>query len=223
MGIGIEVLVPIKSVQEAKSRLSGFLNDGRRFGLTLYMLYRVLQAVRGLDKIIRCRVVGGDATIRQVTESLSCVWGIEPGHDLNSSLRQAMHQSFESGASALLIIPADLPFITTMDIELVINASRGCTFPTGVRAVKDGGTNALLIPSSIEVTPVFGEDSYARHESQILSAGAKLLNVEAPGLFFDVDTPDDYDEAMDRCNGFSEGVRAWEHWIIDSSAGGDQG
>lgn len=215
MGTGIEVLVPIKPIRDAKSRLSGFLNEDRRSGLTLYMLYRVLQAVRELDEITRCRVVGGDSAIRHVTESLSCAWGFEPGHDLNSSLALAMHQSFAAGASASLILPADLPFITATDIELVIQASRGCAFPTGVRAAKDGGTNALLVPSSMDVTPVFGEDSYSRHESQMRTAGTKLMKVEAPGLYFDVDTPDDFKEAMGKGDGFPEGVRNWEHWVLD--------
>ena len=187
MGTGIEVLVPVKPMREAKSRLSGFLSENTRSGLTLHMLHRVLEAVTEMRGTVQCRVVGGDDPIRCLAESLNCDWGCEPGYDLNSSLALAMRQSFTSGASASLIIPADLPFVTSNDIEMVIQTSCDLVFPSGVRAVKDGGTNALLIPCSMEVKPVFGENSYSRHESQIREAGNELLKVDAPGLFFDVD------------------------------------
>ena len=43
---GISAVVPVKDLQGTKSRLAPILNPGARAGLTLYMMGRVVAAIR---------------------------------------------------------------------------------------------------------------------------------------------------------------------------------
>ena len=58
------VVVPVKPLAVAKSRLNGVLEPEERTSLALNLLIRVLRAVQGVD-VHGTWVVGGDSTVEE--------------------------------------------------------------------------------------------------------------------------------------------------------------
>ncbi len=57
---------------------------------------------------------------------------------------------------------------------------------------RDGdGTNGLLIAPPDLIATRFGPGSAGRHQAAGLEAGGTVERLDAPGLAFDIDTPDD--------------------------------
>ena len=92
----------------------------------------------------------------------------------------------------MVIVPIDLPFITTAAIDDLIGALFEDPDPTVVLAPdRHGtGTNALALrpPNVIDVS--FGVDSRATHRAAAETAGAAYREVDGP-LSVDLDTPED--------------------------------
>jgi 2-phospho-L-lactate/phosphoenolpyruvate guanylyltransferase len=209
----LQVLVPMKPLASAMTRLAPVASGPRRQALVLAMLNRVLKAAAGAAGADACCVVGGDDVVRQSVTGLGVRWVKEEGEGLNGALSAAMGHAFADGASAVIILPADLPMITADEVRRVIAASDGLTQAVGVAATRDGGTNALLIPARYAIQPAYGVDSFARHRGLIDAAGATLQTIDAPGIAFDLDTAEELAWAETDVEGFAADVDSWESWM----------
>ena len=210
----LEVLVPVKPLTEAKSRLAHAVSEARRQALTLLLLHNVISAVCKAIEPVACTVVGGDATMRHLLQDQhGCQWMDEPANDLNSSVWAAMRTSFDRGAVATLFLPADLPQASSGDIRAVVAASEGLRRPVGVPARQDGGTNALLVPSSLAFPPQLGRGSYALHAAAAQRLGVPLVTAAAPGLSVDMDTPEDLNWAVAELDSFAHDLGTLEAWV----------
>jgi len=114
-----------------------------------------------------------------------------PPIDLNQALQQATRAALGSGASDVLILPADLPLITGEDVRALV-ALKGAP-PLVVLAPdrRQSGTNALLVSPAGLIEYGFGPSSFDRHRAAALAAGARVLVCERPGLALDLDLPED--------------------------------
>jgi len=99
---------------------------------------------------------------------------------------------FGGGATAVLVIPADIPLILADDISALV-AGRTQADVTIVPS-RDGGTNALLLNADCPSLFAFGEDSAARHRGRAEAAGLSVHMRDFPLLAFDIDTIEDLRE-----------------------------
>lgn len=188
----LSVIIPVKSLDVAKSRLSSVLTPADRAELAEVMLRQVLRVVaqvRGIDRIVIItrdvavlaigRAVGVD-TLRESASS-----------DLNRALTAATRAVMQQGAKATLILPADIPFITTLDVQHLIQL--GDADNTVVIAPDDqrSGTNALLVRPAGLFAYAYGHDSFNAHIKLAQQRGAVVHNVESETLALDIDLPDD--------------------------------
>ncbi|MBT2185502.1 nucleotidyltransferase family protein [Sphingobium nicotianae] len=115
-----------------------------------------------------------------------------PEHGMATSLRIAATAAREAGASALLILLADMPFVTAAHLaRLVATFLRDSSAP--VFSTAEGGTPQppSLFPASLfAALQALEGDKGARS----LAVGATLVVAGADALL-DVDTPDDLDSA----------------------------
>src|SRR5581483_3364238 len=118
------------------------------------------------------------------TEGAGGRWLVDSGSDLNATVREGMRRAFDEGARAALFVPADTPMISAEDVRAVVVASADLTYPVGVEALADGGTNALLVPAGSGIEPALGHQSYARHRANAQHAGFTLIAAPAYGLVF---------------------------------------
>ena len=193
----IVALVPVRSLTGAKSRLGEPLDAEERADLVLALLRRVVAAARASTRLADVVVVSRDMDLLMAAGELGAAIVLQGGDGLNEGLTETVEGVLRDGATAMLVLPADLPRVTARTIDDLIEAAE----PAARRAperplvalVTDRhatGTNALLIspPDAIEFR--FGDGSRAAHRAEAERAGATYLEVEGP-LAFDLDTPED--------------------------------
>lgn len=199
-GESIVAVVPMKPLSQSKTRLAGVLSRQERADLSLAMFGRVVEAA--YQALGAVWVVGGDDAVRKAAERIGAVWHEDPGKDLNDSLGFALDRACEAEVS-VIYLPADLPFVTAVDIEKVVQASGEGETLTLSPAQQDGGTNALLIPKCASFPPLLGKDSFKRHKRQASALGIPYAVCLTEGLGLDLDTPDDLALCEELQPGFS--------------------
>ena len=127
---GIVAAVPMKSLAESKTRLSGHLSPAQRSALSLSMFSWVVNALAE-SRMAGVVVVGGDRTVRAEAERAGAEWVRDEFLDLNKAIARVFGSVWGSGRSAAYV-PADLPLLTPPDIDRMIEASEEGTFPDDV-------------------------------------------------------------------------------------------
>jgi 2-phospho-L-lactate/phosphoenolpyruvate guanylyltransferase len=183
----------VKPLALGKSRLAGALSASRRELLAAAMLAQTLAAALEADSIRSTTVVGGDETVRQLSEASGARWRPEAGTDLNGSLRAVIASAAEG--TRVLYLPADLPLLTPDDLEALLAAGDEVVLAPDRWMV---GTNAMLVPAGVGFEPALGQGSLSLHVAEAQRLGLTPTTVETPGLAFDVDTPDDLDLLLER-------------------------
>jgi 2-phospho-L-lactate guanylyltransferase len=113
---------------------------------------------------------------------------------LNAALEQATTHASARGASAVLILPADLPLLTLADVTRLWRASQRLYADAAMVIAPDDqeqGTNALLVRPPGALRYQFGPGSFQRHCQQARELGLAWHIDRSPRLGLDVDLPAD--------------------------------
>jgi 2-phospho-L-lactate/phosphoenolpyruvate guanylyltransferase len=181
--------VPVKDLQGTKSRLAPILDPGARAGLTLYMMGRVVAAIRSSGVEDVC-VVSPDRIVLNEAQRRGATPLVQESRGLNPALEEGRLRAVEFGASTLLILPADLPLLDEDDVRAVLQAAEGHSVvisPDGAQS----GTNALLTRPPDAMPFAFGPDSFEAHLEAARSRGLAFKVCERSHLAFDLDTAGD--------------------------------
>lgn len=185
------LIIPAKPFTEAKSRLASVLSTSQRTALSAHLLERTLHIAVAADCFARMIVVSRDPAALTLAMHGGALPLAETGADLNAAIEQACQHAVVLGATAALILPADLPHLCIDDLHALIAASgngqRIVMAPSG-----DGGTNALLLPLPPPFACAFGPASYCTHRLRAARAGFAIQDVHTTTLRFDLDTPRDW-------------------------------
>jgi 2-phospho-L-lactate guanylyltransferase len=183
--VDAHVLVPVKRIDEAKSRLASVLSQDERAELVRELLDRVLDAVRDAE-------VGPITVVSQEELPLDGIARFDDaGLPWNEALDAAMREVVREPVAA--IVAGDLPLLQPDEVKKLVAATpaRG----VAIARARDGGTNALSMrPPGVLVTCFGQPDSAALHERAAWTAGGDAHVLDLPGLAFDVDTPEDLAE-----------------------------
>ncbi len=197
----LHVIVPARGSGVGKSRLGEALDAEERLTLVVGMLLRTLEVLAAWPACRSIHVVTADTQLRALVRSsataASAMTESQPS-GLNSALRDGREKAVRSGATAILYLPADLPHLTTVALDRMLEAAdaalaAGSGLPLVVVAPADArvGTNAMLVAPPDTIDPHFGEASLEAHIRAASHADASLQLVHDPALAFDLDTPDD--------------------------------
>jgi 2-phospho-L-lactate guanylyltransferase len=190
--VTIWAIVPVKPLRRSKSRLSPVLGRDERIALSREMLVGVLETIAHVPGIERTLLVSRDTeAIALARQRGARTLSERPPIELNQALRQATRAAVGSGASAVLVVPADLPLVTSADLADLV--ARAGPPPTVVIAPdrRGTGTNALFVSPAGLIEYDFGPSSFARHQEMALAAGARVTVCDRPGLALDLDLPED--------------------------------
>ncbi|MGB7339516.1 MAG: 2-phospho-L-lactate guanylyltransferase [Phototrophicaceae bacterium] len=189
------VIIPVKPLNRAKSRLSSVLSPQHRAQFAEMMFRRLLTIVHDVPQITGTMVISRDPKALSIARELGAktVQETNPS-DLNPALTRATGALALWRATAALILPADLPFITKEDISAI--AEMGRYHNTVVLATDNlqDGTNAMLVRPLGLIPYTYGQQSFERHGIAAKLAGATLKIYESDTVALDVDTPDDLAE-----------------------------
>ena len=211
----IFALLPVKSPQNAKRRLSGFLSAGQRETLARILFRQTLASLRQAQGIDRVAVVTSDSEVAgHARRSGALVF--EENHQVSHSVSAdaACLRAMQLGATTVLLVPIDVPLVTPADFSRLAAAARpspqevpqpnSSASPQAsaqaslivVPSADGTGTNALARTPPDVIESRFGPGSCRAHLDQ---AHAKSVHAEVlrlPGLMFDIDTPEDVVELL---------------------------
>ncbi len=184
------VVVPVRSLEGAKSRLGAVLDAEERRDLVTRLLERTVDAALAAPGVTEVVVVSADPEVLALATAAGARAVGQRSRGLNPAIVEARDASPDAGR--LLVLPADIPGIVPAALEELLAAGDAAGSPS-VILVPDRhgrGTNALLLDPPDVIDPAFGGDSRAAHAWLATSAGAAFT--ELPGvLSLDVDTADD--------------------------------
>lgn len=189
-------LVPIRGLESAKTRLGGNLDAEERRELVVDMLRRTLVATRDARRVAGTIVVTMDPDAAGIARDHRAVGLVERAPGLNGAISAARSVAVARGATAVVVLPADLPAISASVVDALVEAATDAiALPASglVALVTDqhgSGTNALLISPPGLIDPQFGVASRDLHRAAAARAGATFFELDGP-LALDVDTPDD--------------------------------
>jgi 2-phospho-L-lactate guanylyltransferase len=177
------VVVPVKRLEQAKTRLSAY-GETHRQELALAFAADVVLAAREVAQVL---VVTDDARAAALLAALGAeVTADDPDAGLNPALTHgAEHLRLRQPGLGVATLSADLPALRPADL-LAVLAQVGPGVRGFVPDVAGTGTTLLAAGAGAELRPAFGPGSCAAH----LTSGAVEL-VAAAGVRQDVDTPDD--------------------------------
>jgi 2-phospho-L-lactate guanylyltransferase len=181
------VAVPVKSLSRAKTRLSPALTGLERGALTLAMLEDVLDAALSVPGW-ETWVISPDEVALEVAAGRGARPIPEAKPPLANAIRQVEAKAKQDGASALAVLPADVPLVT---VDTLHEALRTLGAVVLARSADGSGTSLLLRRPPRAIPARFGPDSFRRHLELAAERGLPVSVVERRELSFDVDRPDD--------------------------------
>jgi 2-phospho-L-lactate guanylyltransferase len=197
----IVAVVPVRSLRHGKTRLSSVLGSEERETLLRGIADRVVATAFDSELIETILVVSPEAeTLAWATGFGPTVVAVpQPEHrpGLNGAIDTGRAWALDHGASTLISLFADLPLITPDDIRGLVAR----TEPVVLGPDRLGeGTNALLLRMAgrgTEFSFAFGVGSLARHLEEAVRLELNAVLYDAPGIAFDLDTPDDWSDFLD--------------------------
>lgn len=190
-------ILPVKNLNQSKSRLSPAINRQQRESLTSHLLRRtigVLKTARGIDDIL---LVSRDEKICALALTENVRFLSEQGTGLNQALEQATRWSVDHRYSAILILPLDLPLLTSEDVDSILSMSHGTGEIVVIAPDQEmRGTNALLVKPPGTLTYQFGLGSFRRHCQQFRDKNIENRIYRSAGTGFDLDSPSQYQSIL---------------------------
>jgi 2-phospho-L-lactate guanylyltransferase len=183
---GACALIAIKERARCKTRLADVLRPPERIDLVRSMLTAVLAAAGNAQTVHQVIVISPERdTVPAEIPVLA-----DTGESLNTALVQAHTMVREFGCHEIVVLPADLPLITSAEIDELVRAARAGGFAMATDAA-GVGTNALCLMSTQPFRFQFGPDSRRLHLQEAQRLGSSPQVVHLAGLEFDVDSSAD--------------------------------
>ncbi len=192
--MSVWVIIPVKPLNRAKSRLADALTPEQRQQLAETMMRHVLEVVRRVPQVYGTLLISRDQRALAIARDYNARTVQESGQpELNTALTRATQVIAGWGGEAVLVLPADLPLITPDDITKMIALSEDV--PSVVIATDQhrDGTNALLVRPPGALDYAFGVGSFARHVERAKAIGATIQEFKSERLALDIDVPADLD------------------------------
>ena len=199
---GIAGLIPVRGFTTGKTRLADTLPVESRASIMQWMLHGVIVAALDAQVLRELLVISPDTSVlafaRTVDDRVVPVLQRDDAPGLNPAVTAGRDLAADRSASGLLVLFADLPFLTAADVAAIVAE------PAQVVVASDRhrtGTNASLVRFSgrgQEFRYQYGKDSARRHEQEAARLDLTFATVQRPGTEFDLDTPGDWREFNER-------------------------
>ena len=184
------VIVPVKQITLAKTRLSG-IDDSTRRALAIAFARDAVAAAAASSLVDHVVVVSNDEVAADIADGLAELIPDEPNAGLNPALVYAVeHVRARRPEAAVAAMSSDLPAVRGTDLDLAFR--RGPSTPWFVPDIDVIGTTLLAAPRGQLWAPSFGGASRRAH----LDAGfAEIDTSGLERLRRDVDTAADLVDA----------------------------
>lgn len=186
-------IVPVKTFENAKKRLSLMLDIDERICLSSLLLDYTLDVLANAPSLSRVVVVSADKRAEEIAAKHGASFvPEEKDHGVNSAVAIADSYCMHEEADATIVIPNDLPLLHLTDIskatDLAKNESRCIVICPSLRF---DGTNMLLRKPPSVIDTFYDYDSYNMHVKSAISIGVPVKLLFSKTVMYDLDTPED--------------------------------
>lgn len=199
----LAIVIPVKSPREGKSRLAGMLQPAERYDLNFELMRHTFDQVAPLAEAAEVYVVSKSFEVLGEAMRRGFRTCSEPEHfELNDALSLAAKQAEKAGATEVMVLPTDLPWLSSNHLLFVLKEFRSMYDVMIVTDRAEVGTNLLLW------RPIgTSEFSYGHYSANQHAAIAGRLNLRVCVrqdrlLSFDLDTPFDFEILSKNCPDF---------------------
>jgi len=190
--MSIWVIIPVKPLRLAKSRLAEVLTPEERQRFAEAMLRHVLGVVREVPEVTGTLVISRDNHALAIARDYGAKTVQESGApELNTALMRATSIIASWRAEAILVLPADLPLLMPEDISAMIDLGEDEHSMVIATDRNQDGTNALFIRPPGLIDYAYGPGSFRRHAVLGRDAGAIINTYSSEGFLQDIDLPED--------------------------------
>ncbi len=184
-------LIPVKRLEESKSRLLPELADAARQALTLAMLEDLIEALTRAACIDRIAVTTPDPLVARRAEAAGAEVLLRPEPGLNTALEDAAERLAPAPGEALLVVLGDVAGALPADFRRLVDEAGDAKSGVWLAPSADGGTSALLLRPARAIAFRFGPASATRHRDAAREAGIAYHELPLPSLAIDLDQPED--------------------------------
>jgi 2-phospho-L-lactate guanylyltransferase len=185
----ISAIVPVKRLHISKKRLSTILSPRQRRSLVLVMLEDVLKALKP-SPVHQIVVISPDAMVHLVANRFDVTFLSEKHSGLKMAIEQATEWCIQHQSDSTLVLPVDIPLISSEDITRIIELGVQETSLV-LSPSRDGGTNALFRRPADLIETCFGPDSYKRHIKKGLEKRIRPKIYRSDRMSADIDSKED--------------------------------
>ena len=186
----IAAIVPVKTFSNAKTRLR--LPQQKIEELCMVMLEEIIRVLRVSPHIEEVVLV----TREQKAIELGGMHNVtiiidDKEQSVNHAVALADKYLLENGFDASIVLPQDIPFIKTQDIDFMLNYKMPPNFAVIVPSRRFDGTNALIrMPVDLMQTH-YDEDSYKIHMNTAKKYTRNVAMVFVKRIMWDIDNLED--------------------------------
>lgn len=207
------ILIPVKSLANAKQRLASMLDQATRTKLAQAMLFDVLETLSTCASPTEVSIVTSDPFALELARRFE--FQIIPDHANRSetgAIEMATQFCEEQGVNSTLVIPADIPLIQASEIETILQAApaEGSVL---VPAADGRGTNAAWRTPAGLFPLRFGNDSFKPHLAAARATEKPCVVLSLPGIALDIDNPFDLRE-LAQASGETRAQRLVRQWDL---------
>lgn len=188
--MSVFVIVPVKRLEMAKSRLSPLLSLNERKQFCLEMLKDVLTSVKTAKHVHRIVVMSMDETALQVAKSFDALLFMESKLGLNQAILEVINWCIKRGVSSTLILPADIPLVTSLDLNRILSLGKDSGIVISPSRSREG-TNALLLTPPNVIPTFYGQHSFPKHIEEASARGMGVHIFRSWRVALDIDTVED--------------------------------
>jgi 2-phospho-L-lactate/phosphoenolpyruvate guanylyltransferase len=193
--MSVWVIIPVKPLQLAKSRLSSVISPEQRQQFAESLLRHTLNVVTGVPQVAGTLVISRDPKALAIAREYRAQTVQESGApELNSALMRATQVLMRWHCEAALVLPADLPCLEREDVSEIIHLGRESRSVVIATDEHHDGTNALFTRPPGLLTYAYGIGSFQRHTEQARALGAPVHVYTSPRIALDIDVPSDLDK-----------------------------
>lgn len=175
-------MVPLKSFDLAKGRLSERLSPDERADLAQKMATKVITATHDIAAWVVCD--DPDVAAWALSHAAGIIWRAPNG--LNNAAKAGVDWCRQEGHSKVIVAHGDLPLATDMtwlddmteDVIVVTDRRRD-------------GSNIVVVPTDAEFEFHYGPRSAIQHQAEAERLGLSFALLEDAELSWDVDVPED--------------------------------
>jgi 2-phospho-L-lactate/phosphoenolpyruvate guanylyltransferase len=183
------ILIPVKSLANAKQRLASLLDQPTRTKLAQAMLFDVLETLSAWTGRPEVSIVSSDPFALELARRFE--FQIIPDNANRSetdAIEMATRFCESRGADSTLVIPGDIPLIQVQELEQILAAAPA--EGSVLAPAADGrGTNAAWRRPAGLFPLRFGNDSFKPHLAAARATQKPCVVLSLPGIALDIDNP----------------------------------